>query len=457
VKPVCILSFLAFALAQAQNVCEVRPPDSGTATAVIQKAIDDCYAKGGGRVAVAPGNYRITTLWIKDNVDLHIAAGATLRLSQSESDWAAAPLGERALIRARGAAHFSLTGRGTIDGQAQYSYGPRKREDEEIVEEYEIARKAGVNMNRWRREGVQAYLVLFEDCEDFGIEEIRLVNSPLWTVRIQDCKQVRIHGIYLYSSPEKAVNGDGVDLVSSSNVLISDSTIISGDDSICLKTTTLDNEPTRPVKPAENIVVNNCILTSSSTPLMIGTESFADMRHIVFSNIVIRDSNKAFGINVQDGATVSDVGFSNITFELNRKHWNWWGSAEVFKFVLKKRTPESKLGRIEHITVDGAQGTARGTSLIQGHPDQPIEHVTLSNLNIRMLAENTPDKRATHAIRIDSANSITLRNVEVEWAEDQTEPKWGSALALHKVTDLDITGFKGRAAHRTGPVILRDH
>ena len=42
-----------------------------------------------------------------------------------------------------------------------------------------------------------------------------------------------------------------------------------------------------------------------------------------------------------------------MTFELNRRHWNWWGSAEVFKFVLKKRTPESPLGRIENITING--------------------------------------------------------------------------------------------------------
>ena len=132
--------------------------------------------------------------------------------------------------------------------------------------------------------------------------------------------------------------------------------------------------------------------------MMIGTETHADIRHVVFSNIVVRDSNKVFGINVQDGGTVSDVRFHNVTFETNRRHWNWWGSAEVMKFVLKKRTPESRLGRIEHITVDGAQGTARGTSLVAGHAERTLEDITVSNLRVRMLAENKPDKRATHAM-----------------------------------------------------------
>ena len=49
-------------------------------------------------------------------------------------------------------------------------------------------------------------------------------------------------------------------------------------------------------------MVTNCILASSSTAMMIGTETHADIRHVVFSNIVVRDSNKVFGINVQDGA-----------------------------------------------------------------------------------------------------------------------------------------------------------
>ena len=111
--------------------------------------------------------------------------------------------------------------------------------------------------------------------------------------------------------------------------------------------------------------------------MMIGTETHADIRHVVFSNIVVRDSNKVFGINVQDGATVSDVRFHNVTFETNRRHWNWWGSAEVMKFVLKRRTPDSKLGRIEHITIDGAQGTARGTSLVAGHAERHAGDITV--------------------------------------------------------------------------------
>lgn len=172
----------------------------------------------------------------------------------------------------------------------------------------------------------------------------------------------------------------------------------------------------------------------------------------MFSNIIVRDSNKVFGINVQDGATVSDVRFANVTFETSRRHWNWWGSAEVMKFVLKKRTPKSRLGRIQDITIDGAQGTARGTSLVAGHAERRLERITIANLRVRMLAENQPDKRATDALVFQGIDGLILRGVEVDWDREKPEPRWGSALVLHDVSDLLLQDFRGQAAHRDGPL-----
>jgi hypothetical protein len=202
----------------------------------------------------------------------------------------------------------------------------------------------------------------------------------------------------------------------------------------------------------ENIVVNNCILSSSSTPMMIGTETHADIRHILFSNIIVRDANRVFGINVQDGATVSDVRFVNVTFETNRRHWNWWGSAEVMKFVLKKRTPESRLGRIRDISIDGAQGAARGTSLVAGHAERRLENITVANLRVTMLAENAPDKRATDALVFQGIDGLTLRGVEVGWDREKPEPNWGSALVLRDVSKLTLQDFRGEAARPDGPI-----
>jgi hypothetical protein len=442
-KSVVLAALFAANLA-AQPWCVVDKPS----TQGIQAAIDACSAKGGGVAYVPPGQYSSGPLWLKDNVELRLEAGAVISMSQNRDDW---PQGVPALVNSNGARNISITGRGTIDGKAQYEYIPMRSLDVEIADEIEIARKAGVEIKRYYRTGVQKYIAVLRDSREIRIEGVRLINSPLWTVRLQDCDMVWIRGVYVYSDLEKGVNADGIDIVSSSNVQISDSTIITADDAICLKTQAWRGASGQ-VKPTENITVTNSILSSSSTPMNIGTETHADIRHVVFSNIVVRDSNKVFGINVQDGGTVSDLRFHNVTFELNRRHWNWWGSAEVFKFVLKKRTPESRLGRIQNIVLDGVQGTARGTATIRGHVERPIENVTVRGLRVRMLPENKPDKRASHAILIERVNALILQDVAVDWDEQAPEPMWGSALVLRDVSDLRMESFRGRAGSRNAEV-----
>jgi hypothetical protein len=435
------------ALLAAQPFCLVE-------NQAIQAAIDQCAAKGGGVAYVPPGQYTSGPLWLKDNVELRLEAGAVVSQSQNRDDW---PSGVPALVNARGARNIAITGRGTFDGQAQYEYAEMRSLDVEIAAEIENARKAGVEIKRYYRTGVQKYLVVLQDSRDIRIEGVRLVNSPLWTVRLQDCDQVWIRGVYVYSDLEKGVNADGIDIVSTSNVSISDSTIITADDAIVLKSQVWGRgQAGRKARPVENVTVSNCILSSSSTAMMIGTETHADIRHVVFSGVVVRDSNKVFGINVQDGGTISDVRVHNITFETNRRHWNWWGSAEVFKIVLKKRTPESPLGRIENVVIDGAQGTARGTSTITGHPDRPIRDVSIRGLRVKMLPENKRDKRATDAIRIERVQSLAIDDVSVEWDREAPEPAWCSALVLRDITGLLLERFRGAAARPDLPAIVKE-
>jgi hypothetical protein len=361
-------------------------------------------------------------------------------------------------VNAKGARNIAITGRGTLDGDARWAYEPVKRVDAEIVEEQENARRAGVEMKRYYRSGeVQKYLVVLQEARDVRIEDVTIQNAPLWNVRLQDCDRVWVRGIHLFSDLERGVNSDGIDIVSSSNVTISDSTIVTADDAIVLKTDVLDPRPGRTVRPVENVLVTNCILGSSSTAMMIGTETHADVRHVLFSNIVVRDSNKVFGINVQDGATVSDVRVQNVTFETSRRHWNWWGSAELMKVVLKKRTPESRLGRIQHVTLDGVQGTARGTSVVAGHSERMLEDVTLRNVHVRMLAENKPDKRATHALVFERVRGLTLDRVRVEWDSENPEPRWESALVLRDVEGLELSFFKGEAARSGVEAVVRQN
>ncbi len=421
------------------------------ATAVFRKAVEACAAAGGGVVYVPPGEYTVGTIQLKSHVTLHVEAGATLFLSQTREDFDTSP---RTMIWAEDATNIGITGRGTMDGLAQYVFTEMRGVDPEIAVEIEIARAAGIDMRRYYRTGMQTYMVILNNCRDVLLRDVSIIHSPLWTVRLNDCDRVHVDGVYIFSDLERGVNADGIDIVSSRNVRISDSVIVTGDDAIVLKAI---GRGGRPAQPVENVTVTNCVLTSSSTALMIGTETQADIRHVVFSNCVIRNSNKGFGINVQDGAVVSDVIYSHLTIDTGRRHWNWWGSAEMCKFVLKQRTPKSPIGAIRDVVIDSVIARPRGTSTITGHASRPLENIRMSNVQLHMLPEDAKDKRASHALQIDGVKGLRIRDVSVDWAAD-TEPTWGSALALRRVSDFRIDGFRGRQGLTASdaPVIALD-
>ena len=423
------------------------------ATRALQRAIDACHAKGGGTAYVPPGEYTTGTLELKDNVTLYLEAGATLLVSQDPAEFPRT----RALIHAEGARRIALRGRGRIDGLARYEWGLPEAHDVEIEREQELARRAGVDMRRWLRRGLQALTVVLVRCRDVLIEDVAIDDSTLWAMRLWGCDGVVVRGVTITSDLQKGANSDGIDVDGSRNVRISDCRITTGDDAIVLKSGTIDWAPAGETFPVENVTVTNCVLSTSSTAFMIGTESFSDFRHIVFSNSVVRQSNKGLGINVQDGATVSDVRISNVTMDLRRRHWNWWGDAELLYFVLKKRTPESKLGAIEDVVVRDVTARAQGTSRILGHAERRIENVTLADVQVVMEPEATPDKRATAGLRVDGVDRLTLRNVDVRWAE-AAEPGWSSALELTRVAELTLDGVVTRQARAgaAAPAVVLD-
>ena len=99
-------------------------------TAAIQHAIDACAAASGGRVTIPAGVFRTYTLSLKTNVELHLEAGAVLRggddplgypLFEPNDIWRverAPRFNRRALFYTLGQEHVSITGQGTIDGNA---------------------------------------------------------------------------------------------------------------------------------------------------------------------------------------------------------------------------------------------------------------------------------------------------------------------------------------------------
>ena len=65
-------------------------------TKAINEAIESCYRQGGGRVVIPPGKFKTGTIFLKDNVELHLDNGACLYASEDYADF---PIQPRAAYR----------------------------------------------------------------------------------------------------------------------------------------------------------------------------------------------------------------------------------------------------------------------------------------------------------------------------------------------------------------------
>lgn len=446
-------------LIRAQNFFDVKKYGAkgrrqDNATVQVQKAIDAAAAAGGGTVYFGPGEYTTSTIFMKSRVRLYFESGATLFASRNKDDYKLTT-GQNGvesdvpfLIYGDGLERIGIDGPGTINGLAEHVWEDMKEVDGFIEAETENAKASGIDMKRAYAVDPKVRMIYLINCKDINIEHVTLTRSPNWTLHLGNCERVNISNIFLYSSLDKGVNADGIDIDGCRDVRISDCTVQTGDDAICLKSTSKGGK----YNNCENITITNCTLVSTSTALKIGTESHGNFRNIVFSNSTISNTNRGIGIFIRDGATVDRVIFSNLTIECNRKHYNWWGDGDPIRFVLLKRKSDSRLGYIRNVLVENVIATGQGTSLIAGFKDnlkenlpaRDIENITLSNVSIRMQAEALADKRAKQGLLVTQVNGLRMSNVQISWDTEPIEPKWSHAIELDDVANAHLSGLNIR-------------
>ena len=281
----------------------------------IQQAIDECSANGGGTVLL-PANHTFMSgpLCLKSNVNLHLEATAVLLANPDEGIYKLSAFGENRgegmmWIYANAADNISITGKGTIHGNGIAFMG------KELDDSYELKPVTTFDP--------RPHVLTLTDVKNLTIRDITIRDGAYWTVHLIGCDGAVIDGISLLNNL-KIRNGDGIDLDHSRNVRISNCHITSGDDCICLK----NRREFEQYGPCHDITVTNCVMTSRSCAIKIGSENMDSIYNVVFDNCVITRSNRGLGIQNRDEGTVTDVMFSNIIMDCQLWSDVWWGKAE---------------------------------------------------------------------------------------------------------------------------------
>jgi len=348
----------------------------------INRAIAACHREGGGTVHVPAGTFLIGTIELRSNVTLQLEAGAVLKGSPNLGDYRVLPyaseLRNTALILADGARNVAITGRGAIDGNADaFAWYGEADTSRDFEARFTRQGEAYLKINDDPADGPVRHkerpgmLVLFRQCRDVLVRDIKLVNAPNWCLHVACSDDVLLTGLDIKSSLLMP-NSGGLDVSLTRNVRISDCNIEAGDDAIAFSPCA-DGFGTG---VAENIVVQNCVLLARSAAIRIGWGAH-DFRNLLFNNIVIRDSNRGILINARYGETIENVVFSNIVIETRLYKGKWWGKGEPIHIsAVPEFADEPRARAVRNVTFTHVSATGDHGVVIYGEGRGAIEDVT---------------------------------------------------------------------------------
>lgn len=361
-------------------------------TVAIQSAIDACHEAGGGEVLVSGGNYVTGTILLKDNVTLKIDAGASIIGSKNPEDYqnidsfvdATGQVRGKCLIGAVDAKNIALIGKGEIDGRGKIFEHKTLRNS---------LKKKGYEKNTINKlVANRPFLIRFVRTKNIKLNGLLLRNPAAWTCHLYQCSDVDIKGLEIYSHANK--NNDGIDVDSSHDVKISKCYINSGDDAICLKTTS--------PKPTYNVSVTDCILKSNWGALKFGTESMGDMYNVDVRRCKINDT-KGGGIKILsvDGANILNVTIDSV--DMNNV------DMPIFirlgeRLRTYRDAEKQNVGSIDNINISNIKATTADLDnsrvsppsgiFITGTPNHKIGTINLKNIYITLPGGGTSAHKA---------------------------------------------------------------
>ena len=227
-------------------------------TEAIQKAIDSCAASGGGTVTLAPGHYLVGALFIKSGVNLLLDKGVTLlastdinnypefrsRIAGIEMTWPSA------VVNIMDAENAALTGEGFIDCRGKVfwdKYWEMRKEYEKKklrwIVDYDCKRVRGI---------------LVSNSKHITLKDFTLVRTGFWACQILYSDHCSVDGVTINNNVGgHGPSTDGIDIDSSTNILVENCEVDCNDDNICIKAGR-DADGLRVNRPTENVVIRNC-------------------------------------------------------------------------------------------------------------------------------------------------------------------------------------------------------
>jgi polygalacturonase len=302
----------------------------------IRKAMEACSAAGGGRVVVPAGLFLTGPIHLKNNVNLHVTEGATLRFSREPKDyplvftrWEGTEcMNYSPLIYAFEQTNIGVTGTGTLDGQGDCDHwwpwkggktcgvsheGPDQAKDRAALaaladKDVPVKDRVFGLGHYLRPQFIQPYR-----CQNVLIEGVKIRNSPMWEVHPVLCRNVMVRNLDISTH---GPNNDGCDPESCRDIVIQGCTFDTGDDCIAIKSGR-NQDGRRLHAPCENLVIENCTMKDGHGGVSIGSEVSGGIRNVFVRNCRMSSPHLERALRIKTnsyrGGVIENISFRNVT------------------------------------------------------------------------------------------------------------------------------------------------
>lgn len=374
-------------------------------TLAFEKAIKECAKNGGGKVLVPNGKYLTGPIHLESNVNLHLEDQAEILFSTDAKEyplvhtsWEGTELMNYSpLIYAKNKTNVAITGKGTLNGQANSTnwwiwsggknYGWQKgipSQNDPTNREVLIAMaEKGVPVSE-RIFGEGRYLrpgfIQFFECNTVLVKDVTIINAPFWVIHPLKSKDMIIDGVLVNSH---GPNNDGCDPEYSQNIIIRNCTFNTGDDCIAIKSGR-DADGRRVAIPSKNIIVQNCKMIDGHGGVVMGSEISAGVNNVFVENCIMDSPNLDRAIRIKTnskrGGTTEDIYVRNIEVGTVREC--------VLRATMTYDVYGAQKGNfipaIRNITLENIKVKNGGKYgiLADGYKESPIENITFKDVVI---------------------------------------------------------------------------
>ncbi len=368
-------------------------------TEAIQKTIDEASGKGGGVVVIPEGRFLTGALFFKPGTHLHVREEGVLLGSDDITNFPIMPSRMEgrsidyfpAVVNAYGVDGFTITGKGTIDGNGlKYwkAFWQRRAENPKCT---------NLEVSRPR-------LIFIQNSKNVQLQDVKLHNSGFWTTHLYRCSNVKLLNLHIFSpaAPVKAPSTDAIDLDVCSNVLVNGCYMEVNDDAVALKGgkgPSADNDPTNGSN--QNIIIQNCTFGFCHSAVTCGSESIHN-RNIIVRNCKVSGPSRVFWLkNRGDTPQLYEyILVENITGKADRllfaKPWT------QFFDLQGRETPPMSVSN--HVVFRNIELTCQIFADIEVSEYDKLKNFTFENLKI------TAEKGELNQSFIEG---LTLKNVVV--------------------------------------------